>query len=257
LVSKAGVRKLMGMPKTRKRIKAIGPWARLTQEDLEPLPKESQAWQKQQEKAAESSAWAQPGKWSLWKELPPEYQAALIWAYLHAGPDSWAEYRELELAIEQRPASMLNFVIRSNRMWMARALKKLWPNLLDVHIEKGISVFFVMNAVSIRREYIRKKKVLEAFETYEDLQMETVLGPAWKEILNEGFRFAFPQPELGLAHFYRWLLGEAEETFTNGADLAGLVVPISSGYFFQKRLVVKDDGVHASILSLGMNGQDY
>lgn len=232
----------------RKPVKPIGPWERLTPEALEPLPKNSRKWALRREEESEQGPWAKPRDWETWDHLPPEYQTALVWAYLYAGPSSWIEREKLEYLVKKRPVSLLKIVSIENRKWMINALKKLWPTLLDVHLEKGIAIFFQMNWESIKREFVDHKNLLSAVPTFKDENMESLLGPYWKEILDEGFRISLPQPTLDISHYYNWLMSEAEETQNNGFDLAGLVLPIPPVQFIQKRLLPTPHGIRAGFL---------
>lgn len=237
---------LQHMP--RKPVKPIGPWERLTPEDLEPLPMNSRTWALRKEKESETGPWAKPAQWGKWEDLPTEYQAALVWAYLYAGPSTWLELKKLDFLIEGRPSSLLKIISIENRKWMINTIKNVWPSLLDTHLEKGIAIFFQMNWESIKREFINHKNLLSAWGNFQDDTLEMNLHPSWKNIFEEGFRLSYPCPRLDMAHFYHWLMAEAEETANNGFDLAGRVVPILPSQFIQKRLVPSEHGLRMGFI---------
>lgn len=123
--------------------------------------------------------------WRKWKDLPPEVQCALVWAFQWWGPADLEDARRLlgQLACGK---SLLSACEVSERIWMVRGVQYALGFDHPPSAEKAVTVFLGLESQAQltkarfgeKGDYRRSKVMARALETWEHSEVfEGAVGP--------------------------------------------------------------------------------
>ncbi|WP_257309740.1 hypothetical protein [Geothrix fuzhouensis] len=81
-------------------------------------------------------------QWLEWDDIPSEFRAALIWAFLTTGPETKDEFAKMFIAMEQWKYSRFKIFLELEILWINNTLDMLCDDIEGIDICRGISMFF-------------------------------------------------------------------------------------------------------------------
>ena len=81
------------------------------------------------------------GLWTKWSEIPYEFRALLIWAFLTSGPTERDEYFKIMLAMEQWDHSRLSVFQELEIRWMTEKIEQKCPEMKNEILDQGIVLY--------------------------------------------------------------------------------------------------------------------
>lgn len=228
------------MPRKRKR--PLGPAPILSPQTLQVIPPRYHAWLEKNQKARANAGkeWVPvppEGQQVPWKALPVEVQAALVWAFLSAGPKDWKAAYHLKERLKTGYSSPEECVEIENRFWMAEYLHGVWPDVPESQLDRAIGAFFSKTEHTLRRARMEMAKQMVEFEAFAANNLSDEFR-YWQAFLylNQPF-CAPPSPP-----FQKWLLDVGFGAREYRGPLMGRVIVVGDRYLVQKRVFPHPQG---------------
>jgi hypothetical protein len=126
-------------------------------------------------------------RWKEWRNIPVEFRAVIIWAFLNSGPRTKADYSTLFMAMEQWNYYKIDILFELEIQWMYESIIQLCPDISDVCVFEGLSIFLNRKAgdiENIERRFKEYRKITVTSEMIKNLMVKPMMTKEFWSWMN-------------------------------------------------------------------------